>query len=122
MQQLEDRLRSLQPRRPSLRVKRRLFGETVRRHSAEWSLRWAATAAACLLLVLTIVNQDSKFAHGPSGRDPLMGLISSNLSSTNILPGNRPSGRNGYAPSSFEWTNLSGFTSSISPFSPGRVN
>jgi hypothetical protein len=122
MEQLEERLRSWQPRRPSPKIKRRLFGEAVRQHTAEWSLRWAATAAACLLLTLTIFKQDSEFAHGTPGREPLMGLISSNLSSTNILPGNHSPVRGVNAPTSFEWTNLSGFTSSVSPFSPGRVN
>jgi hypothetical protein len=52
----------------------------------------------------------------------MMGLISSNLSYTNILPNSGTPGRNGILPASFEWTNLSGITSSISPFSTGRIN
>ena len=122
MQLLENRLRFWQPRRPFPRLKRRLFGTRVRHHSAEWSLRWMATAAACLLLAVMMINQDPGFSRHSSAQNPMMGLICSNLSSTNILPGSRPQGRSCNLPASFEWTNLSGFTSSISPFSPGRVN
>jgi hypothetical protein len=86
------------------------------------SLRWLAPAVACLFLALTIVNQEPGLSASSARRLPLMGLVSSNLSCTNILPEDRPAGRNGVSPASFEWTNRSGFTSSISPFSPGRMN
>jgi hypothetical protein len=86
-------------------------------------LRWLAPAVACLFLALTIVNQEPGLsASSSSGRQPLMGLVSSNLSCTNILPEDRPAGRNRVSPASFEWTNRSGITSSISPFSQGRMN
>jgi hypothetical protein len=118
MNLLENQLRSWQPRRPSPKTKRRLFRA---QDAAGLSLRWLAPAAACLLLALTIINQEPGLTAGTS-HEPMMGLISSNLSYTNILPGNRPEGRNKISPASFEWTNLSDFTSSVSPFSPGRMN
>lgn len=120
MNLLENQLRSWQPRRPSPRLKHRLFPSSSRESAGQY-LRWIAPAAACLFLVLTIVNQEPSLS-GAAHRDQMMGLISSNLSSTNLLPDSRPSARNNVSPASFEWTNLSGITSSISPFSPGRMN
>jgi hypothetical protein len=116
MNLLETQLRSWQPRRPSPKIKRRLFPAARPGEATGISLRWLVPAAACLLLALTIANQEPGLTGGSVRPQPIMGLISSNLSYTNILP----EGRNGVAPPSFEWTNLSGFTSSISPFSPGQ--
>jgi hypothetical protein len=121
MNLLENQLRSWQPRRPSPRINRKLFGAASPGETAGLSLRWLAPAVACLFLALTIVNQEPGLSSS-SRHQPLMGLVSSNLSCTNILPENHPAGRNGISPPSFEWTNRSGFTSSISPFSPGRMN
>jgi hypothetical protein len=122
MNLLENQLHSWQLRRPSPKIKRRLFPAAESRETAGLTLRWLVPAAACLFLALTIVNQEPGLSARSSDRQPIMGLISSNLSYTNILPGNRSPGRNGVSPTSFEWTNLSDFTSSISPFSPARVN
>jgi hypothetical protein len=85
-------------------------------------LRWLAPAAACLVLALTVASHDPGFSANASNREAMMGLISSNLTYTSIFAGTRPEGRNGINPASFEWTNLSGFTSSVSPSSPGRMN
>ncbi len=115
---LENQLRSWQPRRPSPKLKRRLFGATDPHEATIFSLRWLAPAAACLFLALTIASQEPGFSAVTSYPQPMMGLISSNLSYTNILPDSR----NNVSPSSFEWTNLSGINSSVSPFSPGRMN
>lgn len=122
MNLLENRLRSWQPRRPSPKVKRRLFGSTAQREAINLSLRWIAPAAACLMLAIAILNQESAFSRGSSPRQPIVGVICSNFMYTNFLPGSRPQGHNSPAPVSFEWTNPGGFTSNISPFSPARVN
>jgi hypothetical protein len=122
MHLLENQLRSWRPRRPSPRLKRKLFGAPDPGESGGLSLRWLAPAVACLFLALTIVNQESSLSASSSRYQPLMGMVSSNLSYTNLLPGDRPTERNRVSPASFEWTNRSGFTSSISPFSPGRMN
>ena len=121
MNHLENRLRSWQPRRPSAKIKRRLFPTASAREAASLSLRWLAPAAACLVLALTVASKDPGLSAGPS-REAMMGLISSNLNFTNILPKSDSPGRNRVLPASFEWTNLSGITSSISPFSPARLN
>ena len=121
MNHLENQLRSWQPRQPSPKLKRRLFPEAAHR-TATLSLRWLAPVAACLFLTLAIIHQEGHLSASSVRRDYMMGMISNNLSFTNLLPGESAQGRNGALPVSFEWTNLSGFTSSVSPFSPGRMN
>jgi len=121
MNLLENQLRSWQPRHPSRRLKRKLF-RSADPEAAGLHLRWLAPAVACLFLALTIVNQEPGLSASASHHEPIVGLISSNLNYTNLVPGSRPTSRNGISPASFEWTNLSGITSSISPFSPGRMN
>lgn len=121
MNLLENHLRSWRPRRPCPRLKRRLFGRpAVTREAISLSLRWMAPAAACLLLVVTMARQGSGFRS--SGTGPMLGLISSNLSYTNLLPHNRSSGHNRVFPASFEWTNDGTFTSNVSPFSPTGID
>jgi hypothetical protein len=122
MNLLENQLRSWRPRRPSPKLKRRIFGAAARREAVTLSLRWLAPAAACLLLALTIVKQGPGFAVGSSGTGPLLGVISSNLIYTNVVPHNGSSGDNRVFPAKFDWTNLTGFTSNVSPFSPNRAD
>jgi hypothetical protein len=123
MNQLENQLRSWHPRRPSPRIKRRLFPSASAREASGLSLRWLAPAAACLMLALTIASQQEPGLSANSARhEAMMGMISSNVNYTNMLRENDAPGRNRISPPSFEWTNLSAITSSISPFSPGRVN
>lgn len=122
MQLLENQLRSWQPRRPSPKLKRKLFGAAGPDEAGGLSLRWLAPAVACLFLALTIVNQEPGLSASATRRQPFMGMVSSNLSYTNLLPRDRPTEHNRVSPASFEWTNRSGFSSSISPFSPGRMN
>lgn len=122
MSHLESQLRSWQPRRPSEKIKRHLFPTASAREAASLSLRWLAPAAACLLLALTVASQDPGLSVSAGRRETMMGLISSNLSYTNILPKSDSPERNRVLPASFEWTNLSGITSSISPLPPSRMN
>jgi len=109
-------LRSWKPRRPSARLKRRLFASGDAREAVILSLRWLAPAAACLFLALTIASQEPGFTAVSSRPQPMMGLISSNLSYVNVVSTERPHGLNRISSASFEWTNLSDFTSSVSPF------
>ena len=116
---LENQLRSWQPRRPSPRLKRRLFPFTGGNDGHGVWLRCLAPAAACLLLAITIMNQEPGLAASSARRQPTVGMLSSNLNYTYTPSAND---RNQVAPPSFEWTNLSDSSSSISPFSPGLVN
>jgi hypothetical protein len=122
MNQLENRLHSWQPRRPSESIKRHLYPTASAREAASLSLRWLAPVAACLLLALTIASEETNLSANSARSDAMVGLISSNLSLTNILPHSDTPGRNGVSPASFEWTNRSGSSSSISPISPGLIN
>ena len=122
MKMLENQLHSWQPRRPAARIKRRLFPNASSSEFTGLSLRWLAPAAACLMLALTIASQQPGLSASSESHQAMMGLVSNNLSSTNLLPENENSGHNRISSTSFEWTNLSDFTSSISPFSPGRMN
>lgn len=122
MNLLENKLRSWQPRRPSRKLKRQLFGPTNQREAVTVSLRWMAPAAACLLLAVAAARQESSFPGRSSGTGPALGLISSNFSYTNILPHNRSQGHNRVFPANLEWTNLGGFTSNVSPFLPKRID
>jgi hypothetical protein len=121
MNSLENQLRSWQPRRASGKLKRRIFPSAAR-HTVRFSLQWLAPAAACLLLAMTILNQEARISTRLPHTGQAMEMLSSNLSFTNILPDSRMSEQNGILPASFKWTNLRGFTSSISPFSTDRVN
>jgi hypothetical protein len=122
MKILENKLHSWQPRRPSARIKRRLFPSASSGEVTGLSLRWLAPATACLMLALTMASQQPGLSSSSARKQAIMGLISSNLSYTNFLPENENSGHNRISTTSFEWTNLSGSSSSISPFSPGRMN
>ena len=116
MKNLENQLHSWKPRRPSAKIKHRLYPSHSAREAAALSLRWLAPAAACLVLALTVASKDPGLSASAGRREMMMGLISSNLNYTNILPKSDSPGRNGVLPASFEWTNLSDFTSSVSPF------
>ena len=122
MKLLENQLRSWRPRRPSARIKRRLFPRASSGEFTGLSLRWLAPAAACLMLALTIASQQPGLSASSERQQAMMGLVSNNLSYTNLLPENDNAGHNRISSTSFEWTNLSGITSSISPFSPARLN
>ena len=120
MNLLENQLRSWHPRRPSLGIKRRLFPSPSAGDLTGLSLRWLAPAAACLMLALTMASQQPGLSASSARQEAMMGLISNNLSYTNIPESDNPA--HNRITSSFEWTNLSGITSSISPFSPSRMN
>jgi len=122
MHLLENRLRSWQPRRPSPKLKRRLFGAAVHREAMALSLRWIAPTMAFALLTLTIMTQESVFSRSPSSHEPIMGVICSNLNYNSLLPGNGPQGHNSVDHASLESTNPWGFSSNVSPFSPARMN
>lgn len=119
MNLLENRLHSWQPRRPSPKVKRLLFGSSAQREAITMSLRWIAPAAACLMLAIAILSQESAYSRGSSQGQPIVGVICSNFMYTN---GSRPQGHNSPIPVTLEWTNPGGFTSNISPFAPARIN
>jgi hypothetical protein len=158
MNDLEMQLRSWAPRRPSAKVKQRIFAESKavaligsrgrsphhpRGHVAcsvlrdpmlpviesiaaiahrlkPTSFRWLAPAMAALFLMCILLNQHST-PMAASTTSPLIAMIlSSNQSAAAYLPGSFQREQNGLPSDTFEWTNGSGSTSSISSLSESK--
>ncbi|MFO1475884.1 MAG: hypothetical protein U1F98_04450 [Verrucomicrobiota bacterium] len=116
---LEAHLRGLQPRRPSRRLERRLFGHVRPRRDAAAVFQWLAPAAACLMLAFTVLRQDDGWrAAGTAGETA---LVASNQSHQAVL-GTRSSQVEYNTPSIFESTNRAGYTSSIGSFLNHKTN
>jgi len=123
MKDIETQLRSWVLRRPSASVKRQLFTghEGIAEASAIPSFRvsWLAPVAVACLLMCVLLNQHSgaSFA-GSAGSAPLAALILSNQSAAAYLPGSFERQHNNLTAATFESTNGSGSTSSISSLPP----
>lgn len=115
MKSLENQLRSLQPRRPSRGLKHRIFPTSFleAHRAAAMSLRWLTPAAACLFVVVATLHQQS-FPLTNVGHESL--LMASNENYTTYLPLMAEDGENKLQRATFEWTNRSGFTSTVSSF------
>lgn len=130
MNPLEIQLRSWAPRRPSAKLERRLFEADRRRARAERQarsemptlhLRWLAPATAALVMLFVLYGQ--RMETGPRGNNDsgaIMAMITSNRSVTPYLPSNFQRDQNGPPADTFEWTNGSGSTSSISSLSDSK--
>jgi hypothetical protein len=115
MESLENRLRSWQPRRPSAKLERRLFGTQVRLTSkTAWLLGSLAPAVACLLLTLSMFNPGN--TGNSAHHEPLIAMILSNQNYAAYASDNFRGAENNLAAVTFEWTNHSVSTSSIGPF------
>jgi hypothetical protein len=112
---LEMQLRSLRPRRPSAGLKRRIFRTPVAGlPGATWLLGWLAPATACVLLACSVLNSGTGVSNGASQHGPLLAMSLSNLSYAPYAPANYRSGQNDLTSVTFDWTNRSGSTSSMS--------
>ncbi len=110
----ETQLRSWRPRRPSAALKTRIFADTTETGvpSARWFWGCLAPAAACALLTLMAFNSSNNLA-----QKPLMGAVLSNENYAAYASGGDQTPQNHLAAVTFDWTNRSGFNSSIS-FTP----
>jgi hypothetical protein len=124
MKLTETQLRSWQPRRPSLGLKRRILSDSA--HPAELgrtelrrALGWLAPAMACMLLALASFNRQQGIGYHSSYGDATPDFAHSPFA---YLVGDWQSERNSHSPVILEWTNHSGFTSSVGSFLPGKVN
>ena len=134
--ELETQLRSWVPRRPSAKLERNIFArrsateaaaETVAPGSApvrreatspSFRLSWLAPATVALLLICMLFNQHNIQAlSGASESGPMIAVALSNQSVAPWLPGSFAREQNGLPNETFEWTNGSGSTSSISSLS-----
>ena len=121
MNLLETQLRSWQPRRPSAKLKRRLFAAPARvMPQMAWFLGWLAPATACALLTISVFSGNS-LPGGSSRHEPTVAMMLSNRYAA-YVSGAFQSGQNDPPSVTFDRTNRSGSTSSISSFFPGRMN
>jgi hypothetical protein len=115
MDTLEARLRSLQPRRPSARIERKLFGATVLgTHKLAWWLGSLVPATACLLITFSIFNP-ANVGNSPRNQ-PMIAMILSNQNYAAYASDNFRVAQNNLSAITFEWTNHNVFPSSMSPF------
>ena len=121
MDSLENRLRSWQPRRPSAKLKRRLFAAPASvMPKVAWLLGSLAPATACVLLTFSVFNPENTghlLRH-----DPVAAMILSNQNYAAYASDNFKETQNGLFSVTFDWTNRSGFKSSIAPFSRDTTN
>lgn len=135
MQEIETVLRSWNLRRPSPALEERIFG--IERRAKEraarttefqsttppFAFRWLVPATAGLLLLCLLANpRGSQELSGSTNSRPMVAMILSNQSVIPYLPGSFKADENNVPADSFEWTNVSGSTSSIRSLSPPRGN
>lgn len=117
MDSLENRLRSCPPRRPSAKLKRRLFPAPASLPpKVAWLIGSLAPATACVLLTFSAFNREN--TGDLLSREPLTAMILSNQSYAAYASDNFRETQNRLSSVTFDWTNHSGFTSSMAPFSP----
>ena len=121
MNPLETQLRSWTPRRPSVKLERRLFGRKRSAPQSAAMLGWLLPATACFLFVCLLSNPENiaPFAD-QSQRGRLVALSLSNQSYAPFLPGSFQ--RTANRLDSFEWTNGGSSTSSLGSLSPARAS
>jgi hypothetical protein len=129
MKELETHLHTWALRRPSARLKQRIFASpaAVVESSAPpaFRLTWLAPATAACLMMCVLFNQHNSASLAVGGSSgPLVALILSNQSSAAYLPGSFERQHNSFAAETFESTNGSISTSSISPLPSlrGKIN
>jgi hypothetical protein len=125
MNELENQLRSWAPRRPSPKLEQRLFARRParadeQRKTPHMSFAWLVPASAALMLVCLVFNQRNSTALASSGSGRLVAVILSNQSAAAYLPGSFHGEQNLLTADTFEWTNGSRSTSSISSLSSAR--
>ena len=132
MNELELQLRSWAPRPPSAKLSQQLFPKPeaevhsrITNHASReaFSFRWLAPAMATLLLLCIVLNQHNTAPlTGGARREPMVAMIMSpsNQSAIPYLPGTFQREQNIVLADTFEWTNGSGSTSSISSLSPTK--
>jgi hypothetical protein len=108
-------LRSWRPRRPAAGLKRRIFGGPARLFSkTTWILGSLSPAVACALITFLAINREN--SGGSLHQVSMIATLSSNQGvAESELAGFRK-GENNWSFVTFDWTNRSGFTSSIAPF------
>jgi len=106
MNDWERQLASWVPRRPSARLKRRIFAAGQVVSPPAHSFAWLAPAMAALTVMAMLINQRHSatlFEVTKSG--PLVAMILTNPSAAASLPSGFGSEQNGVPAGTFDWTN-----------------
>jgi hypothetical protein len=116
LNELETQLRSWVPRRPSARLRRRLFRRPLpdEERVPSFRLSWLPPATAGLLLLCVLFNQHSSQAISSAGAGSITADALSNQIVGPWLPGSFSREHNGLPTGTFEWTNGSSGISSRS--------
>jgi len=130
LKELEMQLHSWTPRRPSWRVKQRIFATepagsagrpTAPVPHTPFRLGWLAPATMALLLGCALLNQRNGVALQASADcGPLVAAAMSNQSAATLLPGSFRRQQNRLSSETFEWTNGRVSISSVNPLSALR--
>jgi len=122
MNLLETQLRSWRPRRPSARLKWRLFASPARvMPQMAWFLGWLAPATACALLTLSVFNSGNSLPGNTSRHEPMVAMMLSNRYAA-YVSGAFQSGQNDPPSVALDWTNRSGSASSMNSILRGGTN
>jgi len=114
LNELEMQLRSWVPRRPSAKLKRRLFRQTGPQASQPtFRFSWLPPATAALLLLCVLFNQHSSQAISSAATNSMVAIALSNQSVAAYLPGSISRENNVLPRGAFEWTNGSSPSSGI---------
>lgn len=118
MKSLETQLGSWKPRRPSARIKRRLFPVPHARPEIIRMLNWLAPATVCMLVALAAFRQENSIPAQPPRHDPAVAMMLSNQSTVAYLAGGRSQVEQNVLPTTFEFTNRNGsaLNSGFTPF------
>jgi hypothetical protein len=120
---LETQLRSWQPRRPSAVLEQRLFATPVNlMPKMAWFVGWLVPATACALLTFSVLISGNGIPGRSSRPEPLAATMLSNKSLLVPAPENPWKGQNELSSVTFDWTNRSGSTSSMTSFPRNRMN
>ena len=126
MDDLEMQFRSWPLRRPSARLKRRLFAAAtltgrspaveeespaVEHASPPFRLAWLAPATMALLLLCIMYSQRNNPFPASPGSNTMVAVALSNQSAASWLPGSFANDQNTIPAETFEWTNGSGSSS-----------
>jgi hypothetical protein len=87
-----------------------------------WLVGWLVPATACALLTFSVFTSGNGIPGRSSSHDPMVATILSNRSFLVPAPDMLPQGQNELSSVTFDLTNRSGSTSSITAFPRGRVN
>jgi bacteriorhodopsin len=113
MNWLETQLKSWAPRRPSARIKRRLFPTPSTGLKMVMAFNWLAPTTVCMLLVLAVFKQENNISAASSRHDPAVAMMLSNQNFVAYLTRGSSQIEHNILPATFDSTNRSGSTSTI---------